>query len=137
MSRNPQQIELRQGGTYPPLTLLQVLRARAPESTHCLIEERTAKRELQVLFLWHWGHLKSTARLRSFDSGWAVWDIPAELATYSDQKLKTAHHLSGLWFGRSLNDFILSGEPGSILNPTHLAGIFLFFGLQCFQVSKE
>lgn len=81
--------------------------------------------------------IKSTAGLRSFDSGWAVWEIPAELGTYSDQKLKTDHHLSGLWFGRSLNDFILSGEPGSFLNPTHLAGIFLFFGLQCFLASKE
>lgn len=81
--------------------------------------------------------IKSTAGLRSFDSGWAIWEIPAELGTYSHQKLKTDHHLSGLWFGRSLNDFILSGEPGSFLNLSHLAGIFLFFGLQCFLASKE
>lgn len=69
---------------------------------------------MHFLCLWHLGMFtRSKARLRAFDSGWAVWEIPAELLGYSDQKLKTEHHSSGLRFAKSLNDSILSREPGS------------------------
>lgn len=98
----------------------------------------TAKRELHVLFLWHLRTFTTLkAGLRAFDSGWPVCEIPAELLSYFGQKLKTEHHFSGLWFPKSLNDSLLSGEPGSFLCSTRLAGIFPFFGLQCFLASKE
>lgn len=77
--------------------------------------------------------IKSTAGLRSFDSSWAVWEIPAELEPILIRNLRLITTCQAC----GLNDFILSGEPGSFLNPTHLAGIFLFFGLQCFLASKE
>lgn len=65
-------------------------------------------------FLWHLGtctRLKD--RMRAFDSGRAVWEVPAELLAYSDQKLKTEHHSSGLRFADSSNDSIPGREPGS------------------------
>lgn len=98
ISRNSPQTELRRGGTNQLLThALQVLRARGPESTRCLTEEMTAKRAAGLTPV-AWGTvIKPIAGLRSFDSGQAVGEIPADLGSYSDQKLKTDHHLSGLW----------------------------------------
>lgn len=79
-----------------------------------LIVTRTAKTAMHFLFLWHLGTFtRSKARLRAFDSGWAVWEIPAESVAYSDQKLETEHLPSGLRFAKSLNDSILRGQLGS------------------------
>lgn len=69
---------------------------------------------------------KVKTQTESFDSGWAVWEIPAKLVAYSDQQFKDEHHFSGWWFGKSLNDCIRSGKYGFFLHSTHLAEIFPF-----------
>lgn len=87
-SRNPREGAQERENVLVP-TPLEMLRARAPGTHPPLTITRTAKREVCILFLWHPGiFTKSKAGLRASDSGWVVWEIPAELSASSDQKLR-------------------------------------------------